>query len=469
MTHASRSALGAVRFEPFWLDSPARPEATEALNADHDTDLLIVGGGFTGLWAALQAKEADPTRRVTLIEADRIACGASGRPGAIVSTSVMHGLANAARTFPDELAELERLGQENMDGFRSTLERHGIVCDDDWGGELTVAIGESAAAELGEEYELHRRHGHDVTLLDRDAMQAEVASPIFSGGIWNKARCGTVHPSKLAWGLREAVLSLGVDVFERTPLTRMDRDGGRMKMRTPGRTIHADRVLLATNAFAAGHRRIRSRVATVRDRILVTAPLSDDQFARIGWANRQGIYDTRTQLNYMRRIRDPEGGGDRILFGGKLAHSLGDATSAPADFERDTYESLADAFFETFPQLDDLGFTHAWSGPIALTTRMAVHFQHYYGGDVIWAGGYSGFGVSASRFGARIGLALLDRDPIPETRMAFARGEPNWIPPDPFRAIGAAMTLYALDTADARGGWRRPWLRFVESLGFPLT
>ncbi len=100
---------------------------------------------------------------------------------------------------------------------------------------------------------------------------------------------------------------------------------------------------------------------------------------------------------------------------------------------------------------------------------MAVHFQHYFDGAVIWAGGYSGFGVSASRFGARTGLALLDGEQTPATELAFARSEAGWIPPEPFRGVGAALTLYALDTADAKGGWRRPWLRFVQALGFPLT
>ncbi|MEE4301794.1 MAG: FAD-dependent oxidoreductase, partial [Pseudomonadales bacterium] len=221
-------------------------------------------------------------------------------------------------------------------------------------------------------------------------------------------------------------------------------------------------------AFAAGHPRIRSRVATVRDRILVTEPLTNAQRARIGWALRQGVYDTRTQLNYMRLIRDSSG-RDRILFGGKLAYAFGDATSAPPDFEARSYERLAGAFLQTFPQLGDVRFSHAWSGPIALTTRMAVHFQHYFDGAVVWAGGYSGFGVSASRFGARTALSLLDGEATPATALAFARSEPGWIPPEPFRGLGAALTLYALDTADERGGWRRPWLRFVRALGFPLT
>ena len=100
---------------------------------------------------------------------------------------------------------------------------------------------------------------------------------------------------------------------------------------------------------------------------------------------------------------------------------------------------------------------------------MAVHFQRYHGGRAIYAGGYSGFGISASRFGARVGLAILDGDEAPETKLKFATTMPDWIPPEPFRFLGAQMTMYALDTADEKGGWRRPWLRLVKAMGFPVS
>ena len=237
----------------------------------------------------------------------------------------------------------------------------------------------------------------------------------------------------------------------------------------PTRTTHdgevrAPKVLLATNAFAAGHKNIRHSVAAVRDRIVMTEPLSDEQMARIGWANRQGVYDTRTQLNYTRLTKD-----NRILFGGRLGYFYNGGTDPDTDRNPQVYERLAGAFLKTFPQLDDVRFTHAWSGPIALTTRMAVHFQRYYGGKAIYAGGYSGFGISTSRFGAKVGLDLLNGGDTPECALDFATTMPNWMPPEPFRWIGAQLTMYALDTADEKGGWRRPWLRFVSSLGFPLS
>ncbi|ELT95754.1 hypothetical protein CAPTEDRAFT_190688 [Capitella teleta] len=378
----------------------------------------------------------------------------------------MHGLHNAERLFPGDIAELERLGQDNMRGFRETLERYKIDAHETWGGELTVAIGDERFADVKAEYELHDKYGHNVELLDREAVQAQVKSPLFAGACWSKDLSGTVQPALLAWGLKKAAISLGVRLHEFTPMEKVERQNGVLKVFTHDGSVKARKILLCTNAFAAGEKRIKRRVAGIRDRILATEPLTDEQMERVGWTQRQGVYDTRTQLNYMRRTKD-----NRITFGGRLAYYYDGTDNSDPAGERviDPYLRLAGAFQKTFPQLDDLRFTHAWSGPIALTTRMAVHFQEYMQGDMVWAGGYSGFGVSTSRFGARVGLAKLDGQDLPELKMDFAKTMPGIIPPEPFRWIGAQITLYALDTADEKGGWRHAWLRFVQALGFPLS
>ena len=460
----AEDALNKTKFMPFWLDSADAPAPEPALDGDISVDLLIVGGGFTGLWAAIQAKEADPSRSIALIEATTIAHGASGRPGAIVSTSVMHGLSNAIRVFPNDLDELERLGHENMDGFMETLKRYNIDCDFEFGGELTVGVGDDCEGILQEEYTLNKNHGHDVALLDGAKTRAQVNSPLFEGAVWSKKRSGTLHPAKLAWGLKAAVKILNIPIYENTPLIKITKTASGVTATTKQAKISARKILLATNAFAAGHSRIKKRVVLVRDRLLATEPLSPEQIERVGWQNRQGIYDTRTQMNYMRLTKD-----NRIIFGGRLGYFYGGNPDPAEDKTEKPFLRLAEAFARTFPQLNDVSFSHAWSGPIALTNRMAVHFQHYFDGDVIYAGGYSGFGVSASRFGARVGLAILDGKEIPETQMAFAVTEPGYIPPEPFRWLGAKITLYAMDTLDEKGGWRRPWINFVEKLGFPLT
>jgi glycine/D-amino acid oxidase-like deaminating enzyme len=463
MAVSLQRALNDAILYPLWLDHPDAPTPERPLIGPTEAGLVIVGAGFTGLWAAVQAKENQPDRDVVLVEANTVACGASGRPGGIVSTSVMHGLANAVRIFPGDLTELERLGHENMKQFSAALERHNIDAEVEWGGEMKVAVDERHLAHLDEEFDLHKKHGYDVVYLDRDAVRAEVDSPLFHGGVWSRSGSGIVHPAKLAWGLKATALRLGVRIYEHSPLIALRREGPTITVRTHDGHVRTPKVLLATNAFAAGDRRIKRRVAAIRDRIIATEPLTSEQLSRIGWANRQGLYDTRTQLNYIRLTKD-----NRIVFGGRVGYYYGNNTDPEADRDIKTYERLADAFFKTFPQLDDVRFSHAWGGPIALSTRMAVHFQTYHDGRVIWAGGYSGFGVSASRFGARVGLTLLDDPAAPERNLGLVKTMPNIIPPEPFRYIGAKITMKAIEDADERGCWRTVWVRLVHRMGFPL-
>jgi len=464
-TEQALTALAHTSFTTYWLDS-LDPVADEpALEQDTNCDLLIIGGGFCGLWSAIQAREQDPARDVVLIEAKSVANGASGRPAAIMSTSVMHGIDNTERIFPDDVAELERLGRENMDGFQATVERYAIDCDIEWGGEMKVSIGDNGLDTVEEDYQLYLKYGHDAIKLDRAGVQAEIKSPIFHGGTWSRKRCGTVHPGKLVRGLKQAALKLGVKLYENTPHLSNHKPGDGIIVKTPRATIRARKVLLATNAWAAGHKHISRRVAAIRDRIIVTEPLTDAQMEQVGWQHRQGIYDTRTQLNYMRLTAD-----NRILFGGRLDYFYGNDTDPAIDKTPQPFIRLVQSFYRTFPQLaDEIRFSHAWSGPIGLTTRMAVHYQKYHDGDMVFAGGYSGFGVTASRFGARVGLAILDQADIPETRMQFARTLPDYIPPEPFRWIGAKITMYALDTLDEKGGWRKLWVAMVQKMGFPIT
>jgi glycine/D-amino acid oxidase-like deaminating enzyme len=382
-----------------------------------------------------------------------------------MSTSVMHGIDNTERIFPADVAELERLGRENMDAFRATLERYDIDCDLEWGGEMKVSIGDQGLETIEEDHQLYLKYGHDAVKLNKKEVQAEIHSPIFHGGTWSKQRCGMVHPGKLVRGLKRAALGAGVRLYENTPMLTTRNTAGGICIDIPGATITARKVLLATNAWAAGHPHISRRVAAIRDRIVVTEPLDDEQMQKIGWHNRQGIYDTRTQLNYMRLTAD-----NRILFGGRLDYFYGNDTDPAVDKTAQPFIRLVQSFYRTFPQLaDEIRFAYAWSGPIGLTTRMAVHYQKYYDGDMVFAGGYSGFGVTASRFGARVGLAILDQQDIAETRMQFAQTLPNYIPPEPFRWLGAKITMYALDTIDEKGGWRKLWVAMVQKMGFPIT
>ncbi|CAM3775563.1 NAD(P)/FAD-dependent oxidoreductase [Roseateles saccharophilus] len=456
-------AFAPTKLMPYWLDNPAAPSPAAELLQATQADLLIVGGGFTGLWAAIQAKEQSPELDVVLIEAGRVAFGASGRAGGIISTSVMHGLPNAVRVFPNDIEQLEGFGQVNLDGFEETLRRYGIDADIEWNGEMTVAVDEAHVDHLSADYALHRRYGHDVVLLDRAQTAAQIKSPLFAGALWSRHRSGIVHPAKLAWGLRRAAISLGVRLFENTPLLRLHDAGSHVEVQTPKGSVKAPRVLFGTGTAKVGVPDINRRVVQVRDHVLATEPLTDEQLARIGWAKRQGVYDTRTQLNYFRLTQ-----GNNIIFGGLVSYHFDGNPDPAEDGRKETYHRLAAAFYRTFPQLGDVRFSHAWGGPIDYCSRGSVFAKPYLGGKAVFVAGYTGFGVAASRFGAFMGLNILfDRD-SPERGLDIATQSPTYIPPEPFRWLGAKLTFHAFDGADAEGGWKRAWIKGIKALGFPM-
>lgn len=457
------AALAGAKLFPYWLDNPAAPGAEPELIGDTKADLLIVGGGFTGLWAAVQAKELMPELDVVLIEAHLVAHGASGRAGGIISTSVMHGLPNAVRVFPNDIDQLEQFGQHNLDGFEATLERYCIDADIEWNGEMTVAVDAAHLEHLHGDYELHRKHGHNVMLLNRDETLAQLNSPLFEGALWSRDRSGIVHPAKLAWGLKRAALSLGVRLYEHTPLVTVTDEHASVYVRTPRGSLRAPRVVFGSGTAKVGVPDINRRVMQVRDHVLATEPLTSEQLERIGWKNRQGIYDTRTQLNYFRLTRN-----NNIIFGGLVSYHFDGDPDPKQDHQRETYTRLAQAFYRTFPQLADTRFSHAWGGPIDYCSRGSVFAKRYLGGKAVFVAGYTGFGVAASRFGAYMGLNILfDRD-SPERKLDIANLSPTYIPPEPFRWVGAKITFHAFDGADAEGGWKRAWINGLKGMGFPM-
>ncbi|SAK91590.1 FAD dependent oxidoreductase [Caballeronia hypogeia] len=456
-------ALARTRLSPYWLDNPAEPPAEPALASDTCADLLIVGGGFTGLWAAVQAKEQMPELDVVLIEAGRVAHGASGRAGGIISTSVMHGLPNAVRVFPNDIAELEEFGQRNLDGFEATLARYGIDADIEWNGEMTVAVDPDHIEHLRADHDLHKSYGHDVVLLDAAATRAQLDSPLFAGALWSRNRSGIVHPAKLAWGLKRAALTLGVRLYEHSPLIDVTDEGASVFVTTPEGSVRAPRVLFGSGTAKVGIPDINRRVLQVRDHVLATEPLTDEQLSRIGWKQRQGIYDTRTQLNYFRLTKS-----NNIIFGGLVSYHFDGDPNPPRDQQRDTYYRLAEAFYKTFPQLSDVRFSHAWGGPIDYCSRGSVFAKRYLGDKAVFVAGYTGFGVAASRFGAFMGLNILFDRASPERALDIANQSPTYIPPEPVRWLAAKVTFHAFDGADAEGGWKRAWIKGIKAMGFPM-
>jgi len=458
---AARRALADALPKPFWLDSPQAPEPGPPLDGLHVCDLAIVGAGFTGLWTAVLAKELDPGRDVVLLEADRIGAQASGRNGGFCMATLTHGLGSGISRFPGEVDRLQRLGVANLDEIERAVERYAIDCDWRRTGEIDAAVAPWQVRELSESLAQMTAHDRDVEWLDESAMQAEIASPTYLAGLWKKDQCAMVDPARLAWGLARAARGLGVRIFERTPVETLEPTSAAIVLRTAGGALSARRVMLATNAFPALLGAMRRRVVPVYDHALMTEPLSDEQWAAVGWRRYQGVADAGNRFHYYRRTAD-----GRILWGGYDAvYHFASAIGPELERRPRTYEKIARHFFETFPQLDGLRFTHAWAGVIDTCTRLFEFWGTAHGGRVAYALGYTGMGVGESRFGALVALDLLEGRKGERTSLALTRTRPIPWPPEPLRAGIIGLTSWSLGSADAHEGRRNAWLRLLDRLG----
>jgi glycine/D-amino acid oxidase-like deaminating enzyme len=459
--HRLRETYADASPVPYWLDQPGAPEPLPPLEGATRADLAIVGGGYTGLWAAIEAKQEASDRDVLLIEQDTIAFGASGRNGGFCDATLTHGLPNGIERFPDEIDTIERLAAESFRGIEQTVARYGIECDWNPEGEVLVAREPHEVVWMREAAERARRFGQDAVFLDRDEVRAELDSPTYLAGMWKRSGCAMVDPARLAWGLRRAALSLGVRVHEHTRVTAIAKTPAGVSLDTANGRIEAGRVVLATNAFPPLVRSIRRYVVPVYDHVLMTEPLTEEQRASVGWARRQGFGDSANHFHYYRLSAD-----GRILWGGYDAVYHWRNGVRPEFEQREaTFETLARHFFDTFPQLGGVRFSHRWGGVIDTCSRFSVMFGTALDGRVAYAVGYTGMGVGATRFGARTALDLVDGRDTERTRLRLVRSKPVPFPPEPLRSTGIRLTTRALTKADRNAGRRGPWLRMLDAVG----
>ncbi|MEV8335226.1 FAD-binding oxidoreductase [Streptomyces niveus] len=446
----------------YWLDDPGRPGAVPALAGDERCDLLVVGGGYSGLWTALLAKERDPQRDVVLIEGREVGWAASGRNGGFCSASLTHGLANGLSRWPGELRTLEDLGGSNLDGIESAVERYGIDCDFERTGDISVATQPHQLEDLRQLHGEATEAGFaGLDLLDGEEVRAEVDSPTFLGGLWDRRGVAMLNPARLAWGLKRACLDLGVRIYENTPGLELARSGPGMAVRTPYGRVLARHVALGTNVFPSLVRRVRPYTVPVYDYALTTEPLDEDQLGAIGWRGRQGLSDGANQFHYFRITAD-----NRILWGGYDAiYPYGGRLDAALDHRPETYLKLASHFFACFPQLEGLRFSHAWGGAIDTCSRFSAFFGTAHGGRVAYAAGYTGLGVGATRFGADVMLDLLAGERTERTELEMVRTKPVPFPPEPAAWAGIGLTKWSLARADVSGGRRNLWLRAMDRVG----
>ncbi|WP_326540040.1 NAD(P)/FAD-dependent oxidoreductase [Pseudorhodoferax sp.] len=344
--------------DSYYAATAVRELRFASLQGDQQADVAIVGGGLAGLSAAIEL--ADRGRSVVLLEARQVAWGASGRNGG----QALAGLACDQSEIERQLGEgpardVWQMTLEALDLITQRCQRFGIDCD--WqSGYLSLAVNERKAGELRRWHEnMQRSYGYEATWISPKEMRRWIDSPRFHSGI-HDARSGHLHPLKYSLGLARAAAQLGVQIFEDSPVVRLET-GARPRLYTANGSVTADQVLLAGNVYLQGvARQVEPRIMPVGTYIVCSEPLDPALCASL-IPSRSAVCDTNFVLDYFRPTAD-----HRMLYGGRVSYS----TSTPPNLVASMRKRMA----TTFPQLADCRIDYSWGGFVDISLNRAPDF-----------------------------------------------------------------------------------------------
>jgi gamma-glutamylputrescine oxidase len=378
---------GAPQVESYYAATVDRAPDRPALDGEVTADVCVLGGGFTGISAALNLAERGFD--VVLLEAERIGWGASGRNGGQVCTGLGAGLARVQGWLGrDDARKLFDLAEEAKAIIRERSAGHGIDCELSWGYFHGAPKRRHLEALRAEQAELAEAYGYQDTRLIEDAAAVSefVASPAYLGGL-HEAGAGHLHPLKYCLGLARAAEAAGLRIFEGSRALSLE-SGPRPAVRTARGRVSARALLLCGNAYLGGLTpALQATVVPLGSYIGCTAPLGAAR-ARALIPGNDAVSDRFHLLNYYRLSPD-----HRLLFGGR--------TGASAPGSNELARSLRHKMLGIFPQLDDVAFDHVWGGDIALTRARTPHLGRL-GPGVYFAQGYSGQGVAISGIAGKL-------------------------------------------------------------------
>lgn len=444
---------------PFWTTTVPNAVPCPSLSTDITSDLAIIGGGFTGLWSALKARERYPDAKIVVLEAKCCGQDASGRSGGFCAPSISHGVSNALVRHRREAETLIRLGQQNLDAYAKDLDDYGMDVDFERTGKLTVAATPWQVEGLHYMAQNYTYFGIDHQVLSGATLAEKLDSPTYSAGLW-EPNYALVNPALTISELRRVCLENGIVIHEQSFVRKLKRDGRAIRLNTPNGAVTANKVILATNAQTPLLKRLRMSFIPIYDYSLVTEPLSDAQWASIGWSGRYGIADSGNQFHYFRKTAD-----NRMLWAGYDAIYHYGSDRSDRHLQRDeSFNRLATQFSNTFPPLANIKFSFAWGGIIDTSARTTFFSGLAHNGQVAYAMGFTGQGVSASRFAALTMLDFLDGIKSERAMLRMHRRWPVPFPPEPLRSIAVNLAKRGLAHEDATGH-RSSFLKLLDRLG----
>jgi glycine/D-amino acid oxidase-like deaminating enzyme len=464
--------MSGVRIPPdqgrsWWLreclSQPAcAGDPAPALAVDTQADVVILGGGFTGLWSAWFLKELDPAVDVVILEQDICGGGPSGRNGGFV-TSFWGSLPHLTADFGDVAAvRLCQAGEDSVRSIGTWLDDHGIDAWYRYDGDLGVA---SAGAQVGEWADLiitadRLGLGDLFQVLSTDEVRTLVDSPVFLGGVLGH-HGATVHPARLARGLRNALIQRGVRIYEGSPVQRFGA-GDPVHAQTPMGTVTAGQGIVALNAWAQHWKRFR-RALTVRGSYIVITEPAPERLDALGWTDGMGVWDHRAALHYVRTT--PDG---RLAFGiGGMQPDLARTIDDRYAYDAASIQIAIEDLHRMFPAFAGVGIEAGWGGPIDVSGDHEPFFGTFESGTVHYGLGYTGNGVGPAHLGGQI-LAHRALGRYSEVlELPLVDLEPKRFPPDPIRSAGMFMANHAIhrrDRAHDQGLEPNPFTDFVAKL-----
>jgi glycine/D-amino acid oxidase-like deaminating enzyme len=440
----------------YWLEEAGEVQPRPLLSGELSADVVVIGGGYTGLWAAWQLKKLEPDVSVVLLEADVCGCGPSGRNGGFCN-SMWFSLPNMRRRWGDGGAlALARAARDAIDGVESFCRDEGV---DAWfrrGGYLQVSTAPAHDDVWDEAWAACRDLGQDcVQPLTASQVAERCASPAFRGGAFYPD-AATVQPARLALGLRQRLLAAGIEIYEHSAVRRLvgasdffptggwsksdTRERGGVIAHTDSGSVRAGAAIVAIGGAAKSRRGpLRDALTVTSSHIVLTEPVPD-VLEEIGWTGNECITDSRALIDYFRTT--PDG---RIAFGwggGQIA--MGARLRGRAELDHDVVSATADRLHEYFPALAGRQITHAWGGPIDVSPTHIPIVVPLRDNRAFVAAGYTGNGVGPSHMVGRAlaSLALDRRDD--HSRLPIVDPSPQRVPPEPFHWLGGEMIRRAL-------------------------
>ena len=427
-------------------------EPCPPLAADTAADVVILGGGYTGMWTAYFLKERDPDIDVVLLEQDICGGGPSGRNGGFVN-GLWDELPTLAELHGDDAAlAICRAADRSIGDIGAWCEAHGV---DAWytrAGDLGISTSPAKDGAWRDNAETARKLGADQEYVELTPSQVaeRFRSPVARGGVFMPG-AAHIQPARLARGLRRVLLERGVRIFEATPVLRF-RGGTRAEADTPRGRVTAGSAVVGLGAYAAALPRFRRAILPRASTIVLTAP-APHLLEDIGWTGDEGVYDYRSTLHYLRTTRD-----GRIAFGGAGARTgVGTGLGPRMDFDDAAAIRLVRDLHQWFPSFRGIPVECAWGGPIDVTGLHLPFLGTLPSRNVHYALGFTGGGVGPCHLAGRIlsGLALGADDEL--TRLPIVGAEPKPFPPEPLRSPGALLVTQAIMRKDdAEDDDRRP-------------